>query len=79
MATRPISVKPEAVARLLAEVQAFCTREISMADLRGLIAKALADAERGRLPAMELPAGWAVEPKATPLFVLIEETDLEDY
>ena len=79
MATRPISVKPEAVARLLAEVQAFCTREISMDDLRGLMAAALADAERGRLPAMEVPAGWVVQPKAKPLFILIEETDLEDY
>ena len=79
MGERPISVKPEAVARLLAEVQGFCTREVSMADLRGLMAAALVDAERGRLPAMELPAGWVVQPKATPLFVLIEETDLEDY
>ena len=79
MPTRPISVKPEAVARLLVEVQAFCAREISMDDLKGLMAAALVDAERGRLPAMELPVGWTVEPKATPLFVLIEETDLEDY
>jgi hypothetical protein len=79
MATRPISVKPEAVARLLAEVQGFCAREISMADLRGLMAAALADAERGRLPAMEVPAGWVVQPKAKPLFILIQETDLEDY
>ena len=79
MPTRPISVKPEAVARLLVEVQAFCTREVSVADLRGLIAAALADAERGRLPAMELPVRWLAEPQAIPLFVLLTETDLEDY